>query len=186
MGLSLSLGLAGPTGCSQPAPSVATVRICAAPAGNALPSRLAHDAAVWQSTVERGPLFAAATASSPLAGCQLAWDAQGNITLSYLLRDGGSLQASRNLSIEYSEQSVRFGAAISASQDPAALLARAERSALGAGGCGIDWRESQTTQADGADSITESVYRGDVCNCQARVRRDAEGRVRGLLFRSSC
>ena len=33
---------------------------------------------------------------------------------------------------------------------------------------------------------TETIYRGDTCNCQARVRKDKAGRTVGLVFRSAC
>ena len=33
---------------------------------------------------------------------------------------------------------------------------------------------------------TETVFRGEVCNCQARIRRGGDGRVVGLLFKSTC
>jgi hypothetical protein len=64
-------------------------------------------------------------------------------------------------------------------------LTDAEQAAFGADGCGIDWRQPETRPPD-AERVTETIYRGDVCNCQARVRSDTAGHVAGLIVRSAC
>ena len=144
----------------------------------------AQGAVEWRLSVERGPLYAAAIASSPVENCELRAEPDGQITLAYRLRDGGSLQAVRNPAIEYTEQTARLR--LPAADDPLALLARAERAAFGDAGCGIDWKQADTQPADDERGGTETVYRGEACNCQARVRRDGAGQVRGLLLRSAC
>jgi hypothetical protein len=46
-------------------------------------------------------------------------------------------------------------------------------------------RGSLRPVGDGAKDV-EIVFRGDTCNCQAFIRRDPVGRVRGLTLRSAC
>jgi hypothetical protein len=179
----VGLTLCGLSACTQPAPAAATSTACVA-AGAPLTPQQARDAAEWQAAVEQGPLYAAASASSPRSACELALDADGQLTLSYRFRDGNALRASRNPAIEYDEQSVRFEQP--PAEDALALLARAERAAFSDGGCGIDWKPDEVGAVDGQPGVTETVYRGDVCNCQARVRRGAQGQVLALLLRSAC
>ena len=94
------------------------------------------------------------------------------------------MRVTRNAQIEYSDQEVRF--ASPPSESPVAVLTRTEQAAFDGKGCGIDWRSGDTSAASDDPSARETVYRGDTCNCQARVRSDAKGRVVGLLFRSAC
>jgi hypothetical protein len=67
-----------------------------------------------------------------------------------------------------------------------ALLARTEQAAFEKGGCGIDWRKPDSSRPTTFPTTVETIYRGDVCNCQGRVRADAAGRVVGMVFRSAC
>jgi hypothetical protein len=171
--------------CTQSAPVVAAAASTACVAAGApLTAQQAREAAQWQAAVEQGPLYAAASASSPRAACELAHDADGQLMLSYRFRDGNALRASHNAAIEYDEQSAHFEQP--PAEDPLALLARAERAAFGDGGCGIAWKPDEVGAVDGQPGVTETVYRGDVCNCQARVRRGAQGQVLALLLRSAC
>lgn len=176
------LDLVGLAGCMLPSPHAAAVPGCAVLADAAKPQQA--QASAWQLSVERGPLYAAATTTSPVVACDFRWEVDGQITLTYRLRDGGSLRALRNPAIEYTEQTARFSLPVA--DNPLALLARAERAAFGDSGCGINWQQADIQPADDERGVTETVYRGEACNCQARVRRDAAGRVRGLLLRSAC
>jgi hypothetical protein len=67
-----------------------------------------------------------------------------------------------------------------------ALLRRAEHAAFGRDGCGIDWRAPAAETAPEQPDARSDVFRGDVCNCQARIGRDARGRTRTLGFSSTC
>ena len=72
-------------------------------------------------------------------------------------------------------------------EDPAAILMRTERAVLGSAGCGINWKTTESRSvSDGDPGRVETVYRGDVCNCQAWVRKDTGGRVVSLGLRSAC
>lgn len=134
-------------------------------------------------SVENGPLFTIPAAAAGVASCHVRHDSSV-IELEYRFKDGGWLHVKRDARIEYSEQEARF--ALSPKEDPMAILAAVERGAFGPNGCGIDWRQSETQPAADDISASESVFRGDVCNCQARIRRGSTGNVIGLTLRSAC
>ena len=90
----------------------------------------------------------------------------------------GTTRASRD-----NDQEARFASPLA--EDAVALLTRVEQASFGTPGCGIDWRQPETRPASDDPKATESIYRGDTCNCQARVRSDAAGHVTGLVFRSA-
>lgn len=106
------------------------------------------------------------------------------MTVDYAFGDGATLQATRDPSIEYSTQEATF--VTPASEDPIALLTRTEHAAFGKDGCGIDWQRGANEPAANDAKGTDQVFRGSVCNCQGRVRRDAAGKVVGLSLRSTC
>lgn len=166
----------------KPATSTSTAVDCVVADGAA--SR-PDDAAVveMRRAVEAGPLYVLLASTSPLASCRITAEST-SLTLDYQFHDGGSLRAERDSSIEFSSQDVRFGSP--RTDDPVAVLTSAERAAFDSGGCGIDWRKATQQSASDDAAGTEDVYRGDACNCQARVRRDTAGRVTGLVLRSAC
>lgn len=134
-------------------------------------------------SVEGGALQRVAALPGP-ATCLGQVDAEGAIHLDYRYADGSALQVRRQSRIESTDFNLRLG------QPPAGpvqdILAELERTAFGATGCGIDWqRATAEPAADGSRGV-DTVYRGDVCNCQARVRRDDQGRVVLLAMRSAC
>lgn len=104
--------------------------------------------------------------------------------LEYTFRDGASLHVTRNEATEYTDQEVRLASPLG--EPPVAALTRAEQAAFDAKGCGIDWRTVETRKLAEEPDATESIYRGTLCNCQARARSDAAGRVLRLQFRSAC
>jgi len=107
----------------------------------------------------------------------------GNISVRYTFAHGARLTARLTPAIESSEQVVELRD-ISAERG-LELLKAAARAAYGAAGCGIDWT-SPAEESDGsAGGRHETVFRGDTCNCQARIvyRHDA---VAALVLRSAC
>jgi hypothetical protein len=66
------------------------------------------------------------------------------------------------------------------------ILSGTERAAFGTSGCGIDWKTGESRPVAGEPGASELVYRGDTCNCQARVQRNGSGEVVGLMLRSAC
>ena len=133
-------------------------------------------------SVETGPFYAIGSRSG-VASCRVTRDADA-IRLEYTFRDGASLRVTRNPKIEYTDQEVRLVSP--PSESAVAVLTRAEQAAFDAKGCGIDWRQPETAPAGDDPRATERIYRGDVCNCQARARSDASGRVVRLQLRSAC
>lgn len=131
-------------------------------------------------SVEQGPLYTIGAAAG-VRECRVSAES-GAITLDYAFGSGGSLRVKRDQRIEYTEQDARY--TLPASEEPVSVLKRAERAAFGTQGCGIDWTRSESAPAK--DGAAETVFRGDVCNCQARMRRDGAGHVVGLTLRSAC
>jgi hypothetical protein len=154
---------------------------CIAAAG--APVADAEGLAALRRAVETAPLYSSLAAKAAVASCRVS-AASSKITIEYTFRDGGSLRATRDSSIEYSDQEARF--ASPPADDPVDVLTRVERAAFSADGCGIRWREPESQPAGDDSKSTETIYRGDVCNCQARVRTDAASRVVALTFRSAC
>ena len=139
--------------------------------------------ATLRHSIEMGPLYTVPATRSGVAACRIQYE-DGVITLEYSFRDGGWLHVKRDSHIEFNNQEARF--VLPPAEDAVAVLTRAERAAFGANGCGIDWGQKETQPAADDSTATETIFRGDVCNCQARFRSDAAGRVIGLLLRSAC
>ena len=154
---------------------------CVADAG--LSPQDAEAGANLQRTVAAGPFYAAIAGKANLASCRIGNDS-GAATVEYKFSDGGWMRVTHDARIEYSSHEVRFGSAYT--DRPIEVLTRAEQVAFGAGGCGVDWGQSERSPAADDATATETIYRGSVCNCQARVRSDGAGRTLGLVFRSTC
>jgi hypothetical protein len=137
----------------------------------------ANAAGELRRAVERGALYRAMAASSPPVSC-LVEQADARTVLAWRFRDGATLRVEREAAIEYTNQEARVGSSFSGNGKR--ILERTERAVFGEAGCGIDWRRPASAAAH------ESVFSGDVCNCEARIGRDARGRVRALAFRSAC
>jgi len=86
-------------------------------------------------------------------------------------------------SIEFTEQ--RLSEKGMSRQAALALLQRTERWAFGDKGCAIAWKNRPPMEADPPRGTRELVYRGEDCNCQARLVY-AGNVLTGLVFRSAC
>jgi hypothetical protein len=134
-------------------------------------------------SVEGGALQRVAALPGP-ATCLGQVDAEGAIQIDYRYADGSALQVRRQSRIESTDFNLRFGQPMAEPvQD---ILLELERTAFGAAGCGIDWQRATTEPTADGSRGADTVYRGDVCNCQARVRRNDQGRVVMLALRSAC
>jgi hypothetical protein len=133
-------------------------------------------------TVESGPLFQAVAANTALTSCRATGEAE-KVVIEYHFADGASVRATRDPRIEYFDEEVQLASPPAA--NAVDLLTRTERAVFATDGCGIDWKDPETLPA-GESKGTETIYRGDTCNCQARVRSDASGRPLVLTFRSAC
>jgi hypothetical protein len=176
--------------CSPPGLPLSSALTAAPPApltcANAEAATQAMDSTRFlelRRSVEDGPLYAMARSASPLAACRVEQNS-GVVTLRYDFVDGGRVRATRDPRIEYSEQVARFAAPPAESAINA--LMRTERAAFGAEGCGIDWSPAKARVAPVEAGATDTVFGGEVCNCQGRIRSDARGRVIELAFKSAC
>lgn len=151
--------------------------------GTAASASQVADAAALRAATERGPLFATLQASSAIQACRVRVE-PGTVEIDWRMHDGGWLRVARDSRIELYEQEARL--AVPLNEEPTAWLRRAAVAAFGEGACGIDWRTSDTDPATDDRTASEQVFRGDVCNCQAQLRRDATQRVVGALLRRAC
>jgi len=137
----------------------------------------------FQRHVEEGPLYQALVQRlGPPRGCQRAVQ-DGGLRLAYRFSKSGALVAQVDPRIEFSEQSVRLPGLDEA--EAKSLLQAAEANTFGTTGCGIAWDQPVTEQRRGSSASREIVYRGDACNCQARIGYDG-AKVVGLALRSAC
>lgn len=151
--------------------------------GEAASAQQIADAAALRAATERGPLFATLKAASLMQACRVRFE-PGAVEIDWRMTDGGWLRLVRDSRIELYEQEV--GLAMPLSAEPTAWLQRAAVAAFGEGACGIDWHASETEQLADDPLVTEQVFRGNACNCQARLRRDRTNQVIGALLRRAC
>ena len=151
--------------------------------GEAASAQQLADAAALRAATERGPLFATLKAASSIQACRVRFEL-GVVEVYWRMTDAGWLRVARDSRIELYEQEVRL--AMPLSGEPTAWLQRAAVAAFGEGACGIDWRTHETEAANDSPAGTEQVFRGSVCNCQARLRRDGTKQVIGALLRRAC
>jgi hypothetical protein len=173
-------------GCStQPSSTQTVVPTAIAPcaADNTMSPQELEAVADLQRSVQSAPLYATSAAHADVETCHVGY-ASGVITMEYRFRDGSSLRVKRDSRIEYNDQQARIASPLA--EDPVTILTRAEQTAFGANGCGIDWKQSETQPTEDDPNASDTVFRGDVCNCQARVRKDRSGIVVGLALRSTC
>lgn len=181
--LTVGLLAAWSAALAQVATPQTTKTITCAVAGSPTRAEAARALAL-RRTIEASPLYALPTAAEGLAACHIHYQANGVLVLEYHFRGDGTLTVTRDERIKYLEQD----ASLVLPTDEAAemLLVGAEQAAFGTRGCGIDWRQPHKRIPEDNPAVVDTIYRGDVCNCQARVRRGPEGNVIRLLFRSAC
>ena len=114
--------------------------------------------------------------------CEVRAD-DGSIRLTYKSPTGAKLDALRDSTIELTEQ--RLNERGLAGKAAMTLLQRTETWAFGDKGCSIAWQNSPDRLAGPTPGSNELVYRGENCNCQARLVYSGD-RLTGLVFRSAC
>jgi len=137
----------------------------------------------FRRTVENGPLYRISAIDVGLKSCQIRYDT-AVMELEYQFRDDSWLNVKRDMRIEFTEQEVYFVSP--PSENPLTILAETELLTFGPEGCGMDWQQSEIQPVQDEPGVTEAIFHGDACNCQARIRRNAAGSVVSLLFRSAC
>lgn len=182
----LALGIILLSACSAPASSEKSAKSKAAPRC-IVEGRLSSQASTYfkeqQRFVESNPLYAIQASMADVSGCRISYK-EKIMDLEYQFQDGGWFRLTLDPRIEYANREVRLASPLA--EDPVAILKRAEHKVFGAKGCGIDWLKQETQSALDDESATETVFYGEVCNCQARIRRDAGKRAIGLILRNTC
>ncbi|HME69418.1 MAG TPA: hypothetical protein VKM54_06065 [Myxococcota bacterium] len=142
------------------------------PEAQSLPQRL-----------EAGPFYREMVRrfGKPLS-CKLA-SSDGNVSVTYGFRGDAVLTGRTNEPIESSEQKIELPRM--ARTKAIALLKAGEKDSYAPDGCGIDWEQPEE-EADTRDPASRDViYRGDTCNCQARLKY-RKGWVVSLILKSAC
>ena len=133
--------------------------------------------------IEAGPLYRALEQRlGPPRSCARSVQG-GGLRFTYEFPQKGALLAQIDPRTEFSEQRINIQGLDDA--EAKSLLQAAETNAFGATGCGLNWERPVTEEAGTFGGSSEVVYRGDACNCQARVGYDDE-KVIGLALRSAC
>jgi hypothetical protein len=177
-GLAVALAACGSNGQSRAVPVAAPAAAamnCQSQLGD-LPAARAAEFTALRMAVEQGPLFGA-LAFGAVPSCAMALDGS-QWQLDYRFADNATLSVTRDTSIEYSD--ITAHVQWPAGTDPRPLLQSTERASFVPAGCGIDWQKPAELSA------TTQIWRGDLCQCQARVQRDAAGRVVTIGLRSAC
>ena len=151
--------------------------------GEAPSAQQGADAQALRGATERGPAFATLRAASPVQTCSVRYE-PGVVEIEWRMRDGGWLRVARDARIELYSQEVHL--VTPPAEEPGAWLKKAATAAFGEGSCGIDWRHAESETPSSEPGTTEQVFRGDACNCQARLRRDSAQRVVGATLRRAC
>lgn len=150
------------------------------PAATAKSQRLYRD---FKKSVEEGPFYRAILRRRGHPKTCSARTENEAILLSYRFAHNGRLDAKRDPAIEFTEQ--RMTLSKLTKQEGIALLRAVERTSSGNSGCGILWNEPSTEQPGAGGGTQDIIYRGDVCNCQARLTYQDKILV-AFLFRSAC
>jgi hypothetical protein len=103
--------------------------------------------------------------------------------ISYMFGDKAVLEAQVDPSIEYSKQRLEFRGL--SEREAVTLLKEEEVDSYGGSGCGIKWKHPTRQPSKTRPGQVEVLYRGDVCNCQARVVYDGRSVV-ALVLSSTC
>lgn len=133
----------------------------------------------FKGSIESGPILRRAGRPD---SCE-ARSEGSSLWLKYKFAKGGELEAHRDPAIELTEQ--RLTKARLSTKTALALLERTERWAFGKHGCGIAWKKLPTKEPGATPDCYELAYRGDDCNCQARLVYGKDHLI-GLVFRSAC
>ncbi|MFM2057065.1 MAG: hypothetical protein RLY71_1450 [Pseudomonadota bacterium] len=153
-------------------------------AAGALPDDIIGAAAAMHRQILAGRLMRLVTAAAtPPMRCRVGLTEGSVLRIDYLASDRPVMTISHDPRIEYTEQTaqVRLDKGTSVLD----ALGEMEHLMLGTEGCRIDWQHPEHKPAT-VRGQAALIYRGDVCNCQARVTHDAQGTIVQLGFRSAC
>ncbi len=172
------LSLSSHASWSQSQPS-----LCSPPGVAGMPASSQKQVREFQQRVEAGPFYKKVL--QQLGGpqsCNVKLDGD-NIRLWYVFRDDARLDAQISSTIESSEQRASFRGL--SGKEALALLKKGELDSFGRDGCGIDWNRPEDQAMGGPPGSRATVFRGDACNCQARIVYQGTSVV-ALVLRSAC
>jgi hypothetical protein len=139
--------------------------------------------AALRRQVEASPFFALLVERLGLPKHCVRDVVAGAARLTYEFGADGRLEVRSDPRIELSHQRLSLGTL--SEKEALAVLQKTEAVAFGRGGCGISWTSAPAHEGAGGSPERQMVYRGDVCNCQARlVYRQA--RLAQIEFRTAC
>jgi hypothetical protein len=156
---------------------------CPADLSASAPADKKNQVRAFQQALTTGPFYKELSrrAGKPRE-CKVAID-DGGITLSYSFRGNASLFSQVSAANESTDQRMQVRSITA--QAAISLLKRAEKDAFGQDGCGIVWDHPAEEVAGAKTGSREAVYRGDACNCQARLVYEGKSIV-ALVLRSAC
>jgi hypothetical protein len=156
---------------------------CPADLSAAAPADKKNQVRAFQQALVSGPFYKELSrrAGKPRA-CGVALDG-GAIRLSYSFRGNANLVSQVNVGGESTDQRMQLRNITA--KAAMALLKRAEKDAFGQDGCGIVWEKPSEELPGEQAGAREVVYRGDACNCQARLVYAGKSIV-ALVVRSAC
>jgi hypothetical protein len=158
-----------------------TTGLCSVVEGN--PSlKQSFDAEEFRAVMEKGAFFQAASLNQKSVSCGFAFMSNGGFFIQYKFAEKHWLSIERNSSVDRTEQVAR----VHFSENPEIILKRVEKSLFPSKGCGITWQEPEVVKSTTSFGAVNTVFKGDICSCQARVQRSATGKVVELAFKSSC
>jgi hypothetical protein len=105
------------------------------------------------------------------------------IALSYVFSKDARLDAQVNAAVESSMLRATFPGLDR--EKALALLKKGESESYGKDGCGIDWKRPEDQSMDSPAGSRATVFRGDSCNCQARIEYQGDSVV-ALVLSSAC
>jgi hypothetical protein len=137
----------------------------------------------FRVNVESSILYKMVTSQKNITSCQIAFTPGGNFFIQYKFPDKTRFSVERNPTTEHTEEIAH----IEISTPPETLLKQIEKANFSIrDGCKIDWADPEIRKSKIIDGATDTIFRGEVCNCQARIQRSAMGRVTELGFKSTC
>lgn len=105
------------------------------------------------------------------------------VALSYVFPKDARLDVQANAAIESSMQKAAFPGLNR--EKALALLKKGESESYGKDGCGINWKQPENETMDDPAGAHATVFRGDSCNCQARILYKGNAVV-ALVLSSAC
>jgi hypothetical protein len=136
-----------------------------------------------QKRVEAGPFYRKMRQQlGKPQSCDVKQDGD-SIALSYAFRNDAHLEAQVNSTIESSRQRAEFRGL--SREKALALLKKGESNSYGKDSCGVDWSKPEDQSLEDPPGSRATVFRGNSCNCQARIVYQGNSVV-AVVLSSAC